>query len=406
MDIWTTWEQINQISAGRDLFLYGRSEDWVHKALPKLTNAPKGIVDRETSYDNSEYLGIPVMPLDKLPENNNAFFLITAGDGISGISALLTERGFRPGKDFAASPDFLDYVKLQDLMNTEERILFSSSDYNDPKRARGTSKGGGLYILDSKLSGAMKRVAKGSYRQFKCLSDGSVVAIDFVAKKLNFFDRDFNLLKSMDLHKANYCGLAISENLNMLSIVNAGTDEIETFQLDTLSHMESRKFSRTSLGFGHHLNDCVFDENGLLYCSFFSFSGSFKMGNYDGGVAAVRPLSPGEPTQLAGGLWKPHSPYVDTRRGEILVLDSMRGKLQTLDGIWKLDLPGFIRGLDEKNGSFAIGQSQNMYFTERQRTALTMVNAGIHLLSRNSNAYRFIPTDGIMNIHQVAFLDR
>lgn len=403
MEIWKTWEQINAISSGRPLYLYGRSEDWVHKAIPKLLQTPSGIVDRENTYHNTEYLGLEVVPIEEVLNNQRPFFLITAGEYF-GVVSTLKQKGFHPGTDFACSPDFKDYATLQELVNTKEQVLFSSSDYFDPKRARGTSLGGGLFIMDTS-SGKFERVVEGSYRQFTLLPGGLIAAIEFVQKRIDFFDENFELARSLHLEKANYCGLAFSHKENWISTVNAGTDEIETFELASLSHLESRKFTKHSLGNGHHLNDCVYDD-GILYCSYFSFSGSFKMGNFDGGVAAITPLNPGEPVQLASDLWKPHSPFVEKKGGQFWILDSMRGKLKTIDGIADVELPGFVRGLDEKNGLFAIGQSQNMYFTERKKNEPTMVNSGIHILERHSNAYYMLPTSGIMNIHQVAFLDK
>lgn len=403
LQIWKTWEEINASSAGRQVYLYGRSEDWVHKALPKLVQAPAGIVDREVTYHKAPYLGLEVLPIEDVVGRVRPFFIITAGE-YSGIVATLMDYGFTPGEDFACSPDFKDYATLQDLQNTEERILFSSPDYFDPERSRGTSGGGGLFVMES-LTGKYERVAKGSYRQFVLLPEGGAAAVEFVRKRIDFFDENFEIKRSLELDKANYCGLALSQKENWISTVNAGTDEIETFELTSLSHLESRKFSQHSLGRGHHLNDCVYDEAGVLYCSFFSYSGSFKMGNFDGGIAAITPLKPREPVQLASDLWKPHSPFIETKGEQLWILDSMRGKLRTVDGILEVDFPGFVRGLDEKNGLFAIGQSQNMYFAERQQNQPTMVDSGIHLLERHSIAYRMLQTPTIMNIHQVAFLD-
>lgn len=403
MDIWKTWDQINSISEGREIYLYGRSDDWVHKSIPKLSRKPRAIVDQDAAFHNTSYLDIPVVALSSIQTQDNPFFLITAG-AYTGIVSTLQGKGFLPGIDFACSPDFKDYAALQDLNNMEEQILFSSSDYPDPNRARGTAEGGGLYLL-STVSGSIQRVAKGSYRQFAVLKNGGAVALEFVEKQIHFFDSNFELMKSFELQKANFCGLAVSEQHNLLSIVNSGSDEIETFHLEGLAHLESRPFSKNSSGMGHHLNDCIYDERGVLYCSFFSFSGSYKAGNYDGGLATLTPLKPSEPVQLANGLWKPHSPLIE-KSGELWVLDSMRGQLRTSDGIRAIIFPGFVRGLDEKNGLFAVGQSQNMYFTERDRTEPTMVNSGIHVLDRNANAYRTFLAHSIMNIHQLAFLSK
>ena len=400
LEIWKSWPQVNQLATGRRLFLYGRSEDWVHKALPKLAQPPSGIIDRERNYHGSLYQGLLVMPLEEVDLGSRPFFLITAGE-FSGIVSTLLELGLRPGNDFVCSPDFRDYASLQALNQVDDQLLVSSSDYLDVNRARGSQSGGGLFTVNT-LNRSFKRVAKGSYRQFEILENGNIVALEFVEKRIDFFDQDFVLIHSLNLKKPNYCGLAVSEDRNLLSIINAGTDEIESFDLDTLSHRESRVFASDSLGRGHHLNDCTYGNDGTLYCSFFSFSGSFKLGNFDGGVATINPLNYEDPKLLMGDLWKPHSPKIINE--EIFVLDSMRGKLRrgVSDAGWTF--PGFVRGLDEKNGVFVIGQSEDMYVTERNQLEPTMVTSGIHLLDSDSNIYRMITTAGVMNIHQVRFL--
>lgn len=399
MEIWKSWAQVNQMSTGRSLFLYGRSEDWVHKALPKLIESPSGIVDREKIYHGNLYQGLLVMPLEEIDWGSRPFFLITAGE-FSGIVSTLLELGLNPGQDFVCSPDFKDYANLQALNKFDEDLLISSSDYLDDNRARGSKSGGGLFTINT-LEKSLKRVVQGSYRQFEILENGNIVALEFVKKRIDFFDQDFVHIRSLELKKPNYCGLAVSEDRNLLSVINAGTDEIESFDLDVLSHRESRVFTNDSLGRGHHLNDCVYGNDGVLYCSFFSFSGSFKLGNFDGGVAALDPLSNRNPRLLLGDLWKPHSPKIINQ--EIFVLDSMRGKLRrgVSDGGWIF--PGFVRGLDEKDGFFVVGQSEDMYVTERNQLQPTMVTSGIHLLDSDSNIYRMLATDGIMNIHQVRF---
>ena len=67
------WKQINNQAKSKPLYLYGRSEDWVHKALVKLEKKPLNIVDRDSAYSGSEYLGIKVFPFDKLDIPSNAF---------------------------------------------------------------------------------------------------------------------------------------------------------------------------------------------------------------------------------------------------------------------------------------------------------------------------------------------
>ena len=102
------WKQINNQVKSKQLYLYGRSEDWVHKALVKLEKKPLNIIDRDLAYSGSEYIGIKVFPFEKLNISSDAFFVITAAD-YEGIVEFLEEKGFKEGLNYALSPDFSNY---------------------------------------------------------------------------------------------------------------------------------------------------------------------------------------------------------------------------------------------------------------------------------------------------------
>lgn len=400
-NMWLTWAEINNALSKKRLYLYGRSEDWVHKALKKLLKIPDAIIDRDISYHGTNYCNLPVIPFEEVLDKKDIFVLITAGE-YDGIVENLNSHGLKPGVDFSCSPDFRDYRVLADLRNYKNKVLVSSSDYNDCDRARSSRDGGGLYLYDLS-TGEYDLKIRGSFRQLTSYKEGTCLVVDYVSKKLLQFDGKFSSEVVCSLDWPNYCGIDYNATYNIISVINAGRDEILFLDGDSLQILDKKSFrySKKIMG-GHHINDVVSDLE-YIYISYFSFSGAFKRGVFDGGVAEI-PLSSltSEPEQIIGGLWKPHSPkYFD---GSLFVLDSMRGRLvKGCDNVLAR-MPGFLRGLDYNGRYFLIGQSEDMYVTERMSNRETvMLNAGFYLFDNDFSCSRFYPMNGIMNVHDVKF---
>ena len=162
------WDKINNLIESRKVYLYGRSEDWVHKAISKLNKKPEAIIDKDTAYEDTLYLGIKVAPFEKLNITNDAFIVVTAGD-YEGIIQFLEEKQFHENSHYAISPDFSSYKELTNLRDYKQDILITCSDYNDLRRARSSRKGGGLYLM-SIPEGSLSRIQKGSFRQLSNFS--------------------------------------------------------------------------------------------------------------------------------------------------------------------------------------------------------------------------------------------
>ena len=395
-NMWLTWDAIRRAAEGKRVYLYGRSEDWVHKAVPRLKGHLFGIVDREQEYHGTMYKGLSVLPLESIHSLHDCFFIITAGD-FDGIVENLIGHGLLPGVHFSCSPDFRDYQVLSQIKSHKVNVLFSSSDYNDVTRARGSRVGGGLFILQMP-TGEIRRVATGSFRQFERLGE-FIYAVEYVEKSLIQFDLDFNIVDKVSLEKPNYCGLALNNDDGLIYLANAGSDELTTFEIRSLKLMKKRQFNTNHLGAEHHVNDLCYSE-GILYCSYFSYCGAFKRGVFDGGVAAIDVNNEeSRPTQLIAGLWKPHTPKcVD---GKLVVLDSMRGRL--LSGSPKpiTKFPGFVRGMCKHEKYWIVGQSEDMYVTDRMSIAedAVLLNSGVYIYDDESKSTFFYITPGIMNIH-------
>ena len=404
---WLSWSEIEQLCVDRPTLLYGRSEDWVHKAIRQLRNPPQGIIDHDLGYAGTTYRGLNVMPIEEVEDPRKHFFIITAGF-FHGIVEVLESLGLKPGLDFACSPDFKDFSELLELRNLASTVLISSSDYRDTVRARSSEAGGGLYLLNLE-DGDLSCVYSGSTRQIIRIPEDRLAAVDYVSKELLFFDSSFSITKRIDVGHPNACGITFSEDLGFLYVLNAGRDTLAIYDLESCSFVEELPIGRSTTSEGlHHFNDVTIYE-GTLFLSYFSWSGYFKQGVFDGGVAAWDLTVPKPSlTPLISQLWKPHSPVVI--RGDLHVLDSMNGFLRTGRPEPKARLSAFLRGLDYKNGVMTIGQSEQMYITERlgSEAGTVTANAGVHIMKYDESFIkmaRFVSTPSLMNIHDLLIWD-
>lgn len=400
---WKTWHEVTRLSQGRDVYLYGRSEDWLPKTLGNLQgNPPKAIIDRNPLYHGTEYDGIPVVSPEVLKDlsRGKAYFVITAGV-FEGIVKILDDHGFQAGTDFACCPEFRDFHVLETMRNYEQTVYVSSSDYNDDTKARYSRAGGGIFryrigenTCEKILSGFIRQMVR---------TENNIYAVDFADRQLFVFDKDWNKLDSYPLDHPNYCGIAYCPKRKYLYLINAGEDTISVHQesdfalVDRIHFSEKYKSRRTS---NHHLNDCCIIGD-HLYVTYFSFSGTWKIGNYDGGVCEMHLDRLHEPaTPIVKDLWMPHSPkFLD---GKLCYLDSMRGKFHMSNQLPAAEFGGFVRGLAFDGRYFYVGQSEDMYISRRFGEKSTiMLNAGFYMFDAQTKANRFYPMLDTMNVHDI-----
>lgn len=400
-DLFVSWPEVISRSRGRDIVLYGRSEDWVHKALAKLEDV-QAIVDRDSGYRGTIYLGVPVVSTSELSELSRPFFVITAG-AFESVVDDLEASGFARGIDFCCSPDFRSYSRIQDLEKVSGEVFFSSSDYVGGHRARGSTRGGGLYRLDLE-SGDTSLLFSASLRQLRRLNDGGWLAVDHASNLIVRLTPGFEVEMSVKIPSPNACGLALNEQADFLFVADAKKDCVYVFDSPGLTLVD------TFYPFGHlggsnrkhHINDLEVRGSDIFF-SYFSSSGEYQSGIFDGGVSRIDYAGRGLPEKILGNLHKPHSPrFLD---GELYIADSMNGSV--FRGRKKLStFPGFIRGLDGSYGFLAVGQSVNMYLLERDRgLSTTIINAGVYLMRVGLDGVteaKFYPTPGIKNIHDIS----
>jgi hypothetical protein len=412
MSIWKSWSDLSDILKSKDkVYLFGRSEDWTSKVLKKIKNNIKiSILDNNKTYHGQSYMGIDIYdPKIIKSKNFKKSYIIICAEPDS-IVEELESKGFTADKDFCASPDLIDWGYLQNLKKNNSLLLVSSSDYFDLSRSRGSKNGGGLFLCDFDTNKYEKK-ADGQFRQIIEVNDNLFV-VEYVEKKIYVFDKKFKLLEKFDLdqsvnknEKPNYCGITFHEKSKTFYVANSANDIISGYDQTTFKKSNEIVFSEKNklIEDGQsHINDLtVLDD--LLLVSYFSKSGLWRKGIFDGGVSEIN-LDNNEKTELIKNLKQPHSPEVFNNK--ICVLDSMGRKLLIGDTI-KCTFPGFVRGLAFDGQYYYVGQSEDMYTSQNfgKDNYTTMCNAGIYKVDVDKNISRFISLYENMNIHDILILN-
>ena len=346
---WLTWTQIKERAKGRDVVFYGRSEEWIPKSLKKVT--PKFIVD---GYNLDPFDGMEVKNPDVL---RNEFIVITSGS-YEEIASILISRAHIPGKDFAACPEYMDWYHLEQIKNHDQTVYVACSD----------RVGGGIFKYDLKTS-TYKKIVQGAFRQMVRVGK-FIFAIEYVLGRLYTIAED-TVTSVTPLNKSGYCGLAFDERRKQFLLINAIEDTITALN-QLHEHLWTVHYSSKGLDC-HHLNDITI-HNDKAYVSYFSHSGNWRSGIFDGGITEYdldNMEAKGVP--IVTNLWKPHS--ITDIDGDLSFVDSMRGDLYITTQRIEAKFQGFIRGLTQDESYIYVGQSENKYMTEKFGRGNTMLNA-------------------------------
>jgi hypothetical protein len=405
---WKTWNEVKVLAHNKKIVLYGRSEDWIPKTLKKLAHGASYIVDINEGYHGKSYKNLEVYPPQKLfAENIDDVYIIITSGVYEGIREILEDNGFEAGIHYCCCPEYRDFLVLDNIRNHNRQIYITCCDYNDSSRTRGSRDGGGIFQYDL-LSGDITRMSEqGQFRQAIVVKD-MIYAVEYVERFIYVYDFDFNVIDKFPLDHPNYCGIAHNQKNDSLALVNCSTDEIRLHDRKTFHHLQTVPFSKKSasganVNSPHHLNDVCIDGD-YLFVSYFSRSGNWKIGNYDGGISEFKigedGLLDGTPEEIVNGLWSPHSPEII--EGNLCYLDSMRGEFHTSNQTTAGGFNGFVRGLAYDGQFYYIGVSEDMYMSRvfSVRPSI-MLNAGFFLFDIQTKACRFYPLLNHMNIHDI-----
>jgi YVTN family beta-propeller protein len=239
--------------------------------------------------------------------------------------------------------------------------------------------------------------------------DKDYAVVDHFKKFVILFDRQFKIIEEIDLskfkgnyEKPNFCGICYDKKNKLIYVVNSGSDQISIVDIKTKKVLDKISFSHHAQSNSyHHINDMSFFNDKLLV-SYFSLSGNWKNGIFDGGVTEIDPQS-NKKREILDKLWMPHS--VKVLNNNISVLNSMKGELivgNEISGIF----PGFARGLHCDENYYYIGQSETMYMSRLfGHSKNIMCNGGIYIFDKSTRASRFLSCPDIMNVHDITGLD-
>ena len=401
-DGWLSFQEIEIASCSKKLILYGRSEDWLPKTISRLHIRPELILDQNPKYENTEYNGIPVFnssKIDKLQPSD--YFVIITSSIFLEIEKKLENLGWSRGKDFCCSPAYRDYSQLNAMKNYTPDLLVSSSDYPAGEAARSSENGGGLFHITDQYQ-QPRLVLSGAFRQISKF-DENFLAVDSVNNHLVEFNLEGKIKNSIELEFANYCGLTIINERGLIVAVNAGKDIISLFDLETFKLVKHVPFGEKSYNSSlYHINDCCSDGISL-FISYFSKTGTYTKGIFDGGVVEFNIDKPEKSHELYRDLWMPHSPEIID--GSLHVCDSMRGKVYQNDKTEVCQINCFARGLCFDGSYYYVGSSENMYISRlKNHHKHVLAFAGVFMVDPNINMSRFIPFQKNMNIHDIVSL--
>ena len=403
--IWKTWPEIHHLCQSKRIILFGCALDWVARTVARLPHEPDFMVDSNPSYDGTTFQGLEVRHADTLKkEPAEEIYVVITGSVYESIAPQLQGYGFTPGRHFCATPEFSDIRLLREMREYDRSVLMASPDYDDPLSKRHSQAGGGLFVYDVG-SHDLRKVVPGHFRQL--LKRGDLIyAVEFVEMQLYVLTGDFDVADKFPLGKPNTCGLEYCPKRNVLFLADASRDVITVHDPETFKVLDEVAFSDKyrRMGSGqHHINDlCVVEDS--LYVSYFSLSGNWKRGIYDGGISEydIDDLSK-PPSVFVSDLWMPHS--VKFLDGSLCWLDSMRGRFYTNNQTLGGEFPGFVRGLAYDGRFYYIGQSEDMYLSRLSGiTKNRMMNAGFYMFDMETKASRFHSFMDNMNIHDLMIL--
>jgi hypothetical protein len=179
----------------------------------------------------------------------------------------------------------------------------------------------------------------------------------------------------------------LATGLDKIYILNHDLDLVETHSIPWLG--VDREYGC------HHINDCHYHNNELFF-TFFSKSGAWRKGIFDGGIG-VFDTHTKEIRELCSNLTQPHSPKV--YNNELYFCESPKGILWHGTENKVCEIPGFIRGIHKSEDYIILGQSDTLYISKFKRDKTIWLGAGFHVLDESNKIAEFYKIPGLKNIH-------
>lgn len=408
--MWIKWTDLNSklLSLNKKIVFYGRSEDWIPKALKKIDyNKSKILIcDNNKNFTNTIFHGVQVKHRSFFDKIVKKFFFIITSSNYSSIANDLKKNGLRSGTDFVCLPEFYDFAHLVKMRSSTGKILLSSSDESKKKATRYSGHGGGIFLVEfDEMNVTIKKIINGSFRQISKKDDGYFCA-NYKSGDIYLLDKKFKIKKIFKTKINTLCGIDYNEKKDELICVSSVEDCIYLFSCTQNKIIKKINFkkSSSSLNSNHHINDVKFLDD-QIFITFFSATGSWKQGLFDGGIAKLDLNKNDEEFEIiSNNSTQPHSPEIID--GSVSFCDSCNMNV-ILGGQKKpLNFNGYVRGLDQHSQHIFVGQSETMYLSRMMKNnKLLELTSGIHIVNYSLNVSRFLPTFGICNIHDIKVIN-
>ncbi len=391
---WKTWDEITTISQSKRIVFWGASH-WIERTLEKIGEVGDHVVDNNPNNQGIRFAGMPVKAPRTLSDDRSGLFVVITTANYSSVIDELHEMEFAMGDDFCCTPLLMDQRASDALRSLDQQVLITS-----PQHFSDEATGGGLYAL-STADRQVRKLITGKCRGL-ARAGNNYVLVDML-RGVRIIDEKFKETGLIEL-PAN-CephGVACDANAQTVFVAQPGRDSVGVYELASGKKIDeifvSDKWQNNKKD-NHHVNDlCVVDNS--LYVSLFSFTGNWMDEVYDGGVLEISiPRS-----ELVGpamsNLWCPHS--VSRIDGKLLVLDSMRGQLVTMN--WKRlgQFNTFLRGLDHDGQYFYVGMSGFRHADKVDDEAKSIgIDAGLVVFEPDTRLTRTFVVDEFESVHSV-----
>jgi hypothetical protein len=399
--MWISWSNFDSMIAAKKFVFFGASE-LAEKILGKCLKKPEFFLDNNEGKQGTDFHGIRIIkPEDIKKYIKDCIIIITMTSDHNSIISQLEGMGYEKGVDFFFSPSQLNQRIERDIKENQQTVIFTSATNPNPNS---DVSGGGIYKFTFK-NRELTKLSSGRYCQFFKAKDMYYVVEHYQGVKV--FDLDFNHVKTYEILPWSLPhGVTMNMELEQLYISNTGLDSISVVDMKTGERIDEIfiKNDKESKEFDmHHINDLAY-YNGYLYASMFSFSGEWKQGCYDGGVAKIDVNKKEVVGYVMKDMWMPHT--IQFIGGEIALADSMRGDVYKTSTKKLVNLPGFIRGFDYDGRYYYIGQSEHRHFDRlKDYASVIHLNCGIHVFDEETKVNRFYDLGELSNIHQIRVME-
>jgi hypothetical protein len=359
---------------------------FIDNSMEKVKNGWKEYTDEDVN--------VRIVHFSKFkPAENQKIAVIICSEYFEVMSSQLLE--VHPGLEMFHTPLLKNFEVFSNLINCSENILVS---------AYGGS--GGLYLLNGKTSES-RLLKSGSFRGTTAYKNKVYVANEQGdIFKINSFS-DFSMDRVFkQKNRTNTHGILYWDEMGLLFITETLNDCISVYEMEKFKKVDEIAISYKSKEKGgnhHHINDlCIYKDK--LYLSVISRSGNFYNDFLDGVIFELDYLKKEKPNPILTNLLFPHA--IQVYKDKLTLLNSFNGDVLTISNQTLFNLPGFIRGMDNKDGLLYIGQSRhrNLENSLEYFNGVSM-DSGVYIVDPQTKTHRFIHMPEMCDIFNIRILD-